>query len=412
MSHLELDKLTLQPGNYVDERLQRHMSDILYEAPLIPSAEEDEEDSAEKKNSKKLSATIYFLLEHKSTPEDEVPFQLLRYMYERWTADKKDGKPITPIIPIVFYHGERDWEIPSRFLDHFKHVDPEFHAYIPDFHYIFFHTGEQEADEIRTSIKSGSLQACLLLLKYIYDQNLSEKITEVLQPLIRAKHLSREQMLMLLDAAFNYLTGIKHPVEDEVMYEAVEQVFADEGEAWPKTIVERWQEKGIVIGRQQAFEETRPEVEQARLEAERAQIKAGKAQLEAEKAQIKAGKAQLEAEKAQLEIEKIRVEAEKFQREKQRQTVRLILEHRFGLDDQTTTKVMTGLSFVQTEAELDKLTNYALDIVINNIETYISLLPSPGKDISTLTNVDQSQFSTHSTAPGAHGRPFLPNMAI
>jgi len=41
LSHLELDKLTLQPGNYVDERLQRHMSDILYEAPLIPSAEED-----------------------------------------------------------------------------------------------------------------------------------------------------------------------------------------------------------------------------------------------------------------------------------------------------------------------------------------------------------------------------------
>ncbi len=91
------------PGTFVDERLARHLSDILFQVKLKNGSD----------------AYIYALVEHKSSPDALAPLQLLRYMtriWTDWTKDKENnGKSLPVIIPLVFYHGQRRWTIPTSF---------------------------------------------------------------------------------------------------------------------------------------------------------------------------------------------------------------------------------------------------------------------------------------------------------
>ncbi len=157
---LNLDALALEEGSYIDEQLRDHLTDVLYEIPLHSGK----------------PASIYCLFEHKSNPAYEIHLQILRYMYERWQADKKAGISPRPILPLVFYHGTRKWTIPTEFIARFGAIDPVFHPYIPNFRYIFFNTAEHQDSDLRQMLSSGTLQASILLLKYIYDEALAERL--------------------------------------------------------------------------------------------------------------------------------------------------------------------------------------------------------------------------------------------
>jgi predicted transposase/invertase (TIGR01784 family) len=67
----------LRKDSFVDEALQEHLSDLLYEVRLREGQE----------------AYLYVLFEHKSYPEPMVAFQLLRYMVRIWEQemDEKSG---------------------------------------------------------------------------------------------------------------------------------------------------------------------------------------------------------------------------------------------------------------------------------------------------------------------------------
>jgi len=240
---LKLDELVLGSGTYIDERLAEHMSDILYEVPLSQAQSDD------------AVATIYMLFEHKSVPEQQVLLQLLRYMYERWVADLKDNKPIRPVIPIVFYHGEREWNIPTRFIDSFENMDTLFHAFIPDFNYILFDAGTHDVEQIKQAISSGPLQASLLLLKYIYDQRLDTRLEDVFDPLAKSE-LPKEQMLTHLRAMLKYIAETNNPVDEQKLTETVRDKFVKE-EGAMSVLADVWREEGRVIGLREGLAEGR-----------------------------------------------------------------------------------------------------------------------------------------------------------
>ncbi|WP_232619072.1 Rpn family recombination-promoting nuclease/putative transposase, partial [Acetomicrobium sp. S15 = DSM 107314] len=50
-------------------------------------------------------AQVYFIFEHKYYPDEVVLIQMLGYMYATCDERKKENKPLTPIIPVVVYHG-------------------------------------------------------------------------------------------------------------------------------------------------------------------------------------------------------------------------------------------------------------------------------------------------------------------
>ena len=53
-----------------------------------------------------------FLFEHKSYRDPNIAFQLLKYQFYIYEKREK-----IPIIPIVFYHGEKEWNIPCEFKE-------------------------------------------------------------------------------------------------------------------------------------------------------------------------------------------------------------------------------------------------------------------------------------------------------
>ena len=72
---LNLDTLALQSGSFIDPDLQEQFADLLYRVALHDDSE----------------AYLYILLEHKSYPDLQTPFQLLRYLVRIWERDGREG---------------------------------------------------------------------------------------------------------------------------------------------------------------------------------------------------------------------------------------------------------------------------------------------------------------------------------
>jgi hypothetical protein len=95
VAQVDFSTLTLRPGSFVDDALKERHSDLLYSADL----------GGER-------ALFYMLFEHKSSPEDLVPFALLRYMvrvWKGWLRENAGSKTIPLIAPVVLHHGEGGW---------------------------------------------------------------------------------------------------------------------------------------------------------------------------------------------------------------------------------------------------------------------------------------------------------------
>ncbi|MDE0119280.1 MAG: Rpn family recombination-promoting nuclease/putative transposase [Bdellovibrionales bacterium] len=58
----------------------------------------------------KSEVRIFILLEHKSSYNVKLFEQLFRYQYLIIEQSLKEGKPLVPIIPVVFYHGRKPWK--------------------------------------------------------------------------------------------------------------------------------------------------------------------------------------------------------------------------------------------------------------------------------------------------------------
>jgi len=92
-------------GSFVDEALRGTRSDRLFEASLTDGR----------------PALLYILLEHKSEPDPRTPVQLLGYMSRIWDRyagrDPERLRHLPPIMPLVIYHGRREWDVAQTVLD-------------------------------------------------------------------------------------------------------------------------------------------------------------------------------------------------------------------------------------------------------------------------------------------------------
>ncbi len=125
-SLLDLEHLVLQDGSFIDETMQEHQTDLLYEVRLTTGDK----------------AYVYFLFEHKSYPAPLVSLQLLRYMVRCWERQAKENNALSPIIPLIIYHGEKAWPVPTDFLallnapEGLRPYQPDFCYHLTDFSYL------------------------------------------------------------------------------------------------------------------------------------------------------------------------------------------------------------------------------------------------------------------------------------
>lgn len=122
----------LLDAHFVAAHLRHSQADRLYRARTLGGGE----------------LYIYVLLEHKSAPDPEVGVQLLGYLAEIWRRLDRQrleqggavGSERPPIVPLVIYHGAREWTVPLSFGETVA-AYPALRPYLPDFRYALLDLG-------------------------------------------------------------------------------------------------------------------------------------------------------------------------------------------------------------------------------------------------------------------------------
>jgi predicted transposase/invertase (TIGR01784 family) len=251
VSHLELDTLEVENGNYVAPDLSEYFSDVVVKTKVKTGN----------------PAELYILFEHKSGPEKYARVQVLQYMASSWYAmarDQKAGSDRLPvIIPVVIYHGDRPWNFGLRFEDLFDPPSSEFLPYIPKFDHILHDISHLDEGEIKGTI---ILQSVQLLLKYIQRPELGDRLPEIIELLGRL--VEKRRLTEYLQVVLEYVLQAAENIDIQDVHTALKTI--PQGEELMPTIADKLRQEGMQKGRQEGRQEGIQEGRQeGRLEGKR-----------------------------------------------------------------------------------------------------------------------------------------------
>ena len=158
ISRLDIDQLRIEDGNFIGEDFKEDRTDILFSVPGKAGGED---------------RNIYLLFEHKSQPDKDILWQLLGYLkaIHEWQEVKM------PVLPVVFYHGEKPWNIPRSIHEEFglsDHQVIDFGHQVLNYRYELLDVSKLDIQGLQQSL---AFRAFLNILVWIWD---SERISEFL----------------------------------------------------------------------------------------------------------------------------------------------------------------------------------------------------------------------------------------
>jgi len=154
LEKLDISSLKAQSISYLSPELSRLYSDVVYTCDY---------------GSHKDKVLITLLFEHKSYYAQNPHLQLLGYMLKIWEQQRDNSDLVTPIIPVILYHGEEKWK-ERKFTDMFSgNLDDDLERFIPNFdlHLIDLN---KESDEKLKQLNKRFLTSSLLTFKYHKNQ--------------------------------------------------------------------------------------------------------------------------------------------------------------------------------------------------------------------------------------------------
>ena len=116
---LDLEKLELTKETFIGKDHDESRMDLLYKVPLKTGS----------------SVYIYLLFEHKSYYDPKIFAQLLEYLSKIYSWQIQNQENLRIVIPFVFYHGDRGWDLGENFLDIFpvNSIPEDFLKFLPNF---------------------------------------------------------------------------------------------------------------------------------------------------------------------------------------------------------------------------------------------------------------------------------------
>jgi predicted transposase/invertase (TIGR01784 family) len=163
---LNWSTLKLHEGSFIDEDLRGSETDLLYEVEPI---------------SGDASLWAYVLLEHQSAPDRWMRFRLLKYCCRIWDMsfrEHPDQRQLRPIIPLVFYQGERSWSYSTEFADLFAESVRDW-PWVVRFCHGLIDQATMQPDEVQGELKAQLMQ---LVMMAAYHPNLAwmERVARLL----------------------------------------------------------------------------------------------------------------------------------------------------------------------------------------------------------------------------------------
>ena len=207
-----------------------------------------------------------FLFEHKSYRDPNVAFQLLKYQFYIYEKREK-----IPIIPIVFYHGEKEWNISCEFKESLLLNLNKFYRNQCDsllegmlnFKYRLLNLSDINVESLPKEMKTQSI---LFLLKYIGVLKKSFDLKYVERCFRLSKHLTLEKRKGILLECYGYIFHFIPHLNINVVESIEKEIFKKGGfsvgafKFYIEEQKEKAEEKGIEKGREEGIEEGREEI--------------------------------------------------------------------------------------------------------------------------------------------------------
>ncbi len=237
-ARLDLTDLTLDSTSYVSEEYKASFSDLVVKC---------------RTKTQEFPVDVYLLFEHKSHPDKGVPVQLLRYMSLAWQRDHDEKKPLRVIIPLVFYHGESEWRIPTQFHEQFA-IEEELKPFLLNFSYVLFDANvwDWQAESSQPLRANVFLLSAMMLMKAAFRKDL-ELIRQVFRLWHQLGFMREEERIIFL---LIYVTATH-----DIPVTQLEQMLEDsnlnsnlKGDDIMPTLAQRWIEQGMERGMEKGME--------------------------------------------------------------------------------------------------------------------------------------------------------------
>ncbi len=239
LKKIKLDTLAIIPGTFVASDLRDRHADLLLSVELVNTPKRTS------KTNDWQRALVYILLEHKSESEKLTVLQLLSYLVRIWEDLVRQGKPLVPIIPLVVYHGERQWKVARR-MEELIPVPEGWEDFQVRFGFPLLDLS-QLSDEQLPGHKL--LQSTLGLLKYSRSTGLSSKLRRILELLADAGSPSVDLWIHTIGV---YVMAVNKQIGSDKYLSTVQSVFPTQFE--PGSLADRL----LIQGREEGREEVKP----------------------------------------------------------------------------------------------------------------------------------------------------------
>jgi predicted transposase/invertase (TIGR01784 family) len=229
---MEWTTLRAAKESFLDAELAAQQTDLLYEVESRAGG----------------TGYVYLLFEHKSYVEPRIALDLLRYrvrIWEHWLNAGHQGR-LPVIVPVVVYHGAATWRVSAQFADGVA-AAPALRAYVPECVYHLVDLGGYRDEDLRGAV---ILQTALLTLKYIFRDELRERLPEILG-LLRALEQSSSGLDYLI-TLLRYLAQSASRLDGEELRKVATRALSG-GDELMTTIAEQWVQEGLQRGLQQGL---------------------------------------------------------------------------------------------------------------------------------------------------------------
>jgi len=192
---------------------------------------------------KNQKALLLFLLEHKSYNDFMVLLQNLGYMVSLWKqkTSKVSGsqKPedFEVIIPLVFYHGQKGWQVPLEFKDLFNTKDPDLLKYVPNYKYELILVDDHTLESFK---QYRELFLLIKTLSYIKNNIVEFKYEDLLLLCINEEGIPHTDLFLALTV---YLMSVA-TLHWESYLRSVNRILSHKHEEVTMTLAEQFIQQG------------------------------------------------------------------------------------------------------------------------------------------------------------------------
>lgn len=229
---LDLATLALQQDSFIDEELRQHYTDLLYTVRQRSGA----------------AAQVYILFEHKSYADRLTSFQLLRYLVRIWERMLRQSESLSPIIPLVFYHGVAKWDAPRSLADLLSGAEG-LEGYAPTFAYELLDLSAIPEQQIKGEVL---LRAVLLAFRSVLRPGVGARLFDIVR--LMSELTPERSALQYIETMLRYLVAAPSDLTIDQIRTVLETVGKEKRTMLISPAAQEWLEQGREEGLERGLE--------------------------------------------------------------------------------------------------------------------------------------------------------------